>query len=68
MHYTGSTLDSNTRDTFWARPPSLVFTWPVLLGLLLLLLVAGVIAVAHQLRPRRRRSLRPLQGVSAFLS
>jgi len=56
MHSAGSTIYSNARATFWTRPPSLLFTWPVLIGLLLLLLAAGAIALAHHLSPQRRPS------------
>jgi hypothetical protein len=64
MQYVGSTLASGSRGTFWARSPSFVLTWPALLGLLLLLLIAGAIALVHHLRPPRRRLSRPLHGVS----
>jgi hypothetical protein len=39
--------------SFWTRPPSLVITWPLLLGLLLLLVAAGAIALVHHLTPQR---------------
>jgi len=57
MSYVDSAAYSHERATFWSRPHSLVLTWPVLFALLLLLLLAGLIAVAHQRTPRRRQSL-----------
>lgn len=68
MQYVGSTLASGSRGTFWARPPSFMITWPALLGLLLLLLIAGAIALVHQLRPRRRRLQRRLHRVGDFVA
>jgi hypothetical protein len=41
--------------SFWTRPPSFVLTWPLLLGLLLLLLAAGAVALVHHLNPVRPR-------------
>ncbi len=58
MHYVGSTVSPNARPPFWERPPSFVITWPLLLGLLLLLMAAGAVALAHHLIPSRRRSAR----------
>ncbi|HLK71536.1 MAG TPA: hypothetical protein VKT19_06240 [Steroidobacteraceae bacterium] len=49
MHSVGTTVYSNARATFWTRPPSFVVTWPLLLGLLVLLLAAGAIALIHHL-------------------
>jgi hypothetical protein len=53
MHPVGSTVYSNARMGFWTRPPSLVLTWPLLLGLLLLLMAAGAIALIHHINPLR---------------
>ena len=53
MHPLGSTVYTNARANFWTRPPSFVVTWPLLFGLLLLLLAAGAIAIVHHLRPGR---------------
>ena len=55
MHPVGGTVYSNSkaRMGFWTRPPSLVLTWPLLPGLLLLLMAAGAIAVVHHFSPLR---------------
>jgi hypothetical protein len=53
MHPVAGTVYSNARVSFWTRPPSRVLTWPLLPGLLLLLLAAGVIALLHHLNPVR---------------
>ncbi|HTT04954.1 MAG TPA: hypothetical protein VMF64_06660 [Steroidobacteraceae bacterium] len=55
MQPVGSTVYSNARMSFWTRPHSRVLTWPLLLGLLLLLLAAGAIALVHHLNPVRPR-------------
>ena len=55
MSYVDSAASSHERATFWSRPHSLMLTWPVLFALLLLLLLAGVIAITHQRTPRRRQ-------------
>ncbi|HTW73631.1 MAG TPA: hypothetical protein VMD56_01785 [Steroidobacteraceae bacterium] len=44
---------SSQRVTFWTRSQSWVLTWPVLPALLVLLLLAGLIAVAHYCASRR---------------
>lgn len=54
MSYVDSAAYSHERANFWSRPHSMVLTWPVLFALLLLLLLAGLIAIAHQRTPRRR--------------
>jgi hypothetical protein len=54
MSYVDTTAYSAPRAGFWTRPHSLLFTWPVLIALLLLLLAAGAIAVAHRCAPRLR--------------
>jgi hypothetical protein len=56
MSYVDSTAYSHERASFWARPHSLMLTWPVLFALLLLLILAGLVALAHHCTPRRRLS------------
>jgi hypothetical protein len=56
MSYVDSAAYSQQRATFWARPHSMVLTWPVLIALLLLLMLAGLIAIAHHCTSRRRLS------------
>ncbi len=70
MSYVDGTVYSHERVTFWTRPHALVFAWPVLLALLLLLLLAGLIAVGHycasqQLWAPRVRPLPAVQRDSA---
>ncbi len=68
MSYVDTTAYSQGRSTFWTRPRSLVLTWPVLPALLLLLLLAGLIALAHHCTPRRRLSSSRLVGALPSLS
>jgi hypothetical protein len=56
MSYVDSAAYSHGRATFWARPHSMVLTWPVLFALLLLLMLAGLIAIAHHCTRRSRAS------------
>jgi hypothetical protein len=53
MQGVAGTVSSSARSTFWARPGSFVLTWPLLPGLLLLLLAAGAVALVHHLVARR---------------